>query len=228
MDVRRAGVEGIVVGGDVFPGPMSGECLALLRDLDLPVSFIRGNCEDEVLAEFAGREGRVRTEQVRERMQWWARRLPPEQAEWLATWPLTLRLPIDGLGDVLFCHAIPQDDNAIFTRLTPEERLIPFFAGLDVPVVVCGHTHMQFDRMVGATRVVNAGSVGMPFGEQAAYWLLLGPTVTLRRTAYDLAQAAERIRGTQYPQAHAFVECDLLHPPTEAEVLAEFARAELH
>lgn len=40
---------------------------------------------------------------------------------------------------------------------------------------VCGHIHMQFDRMIGATRVVNAGSVGMPFGEPGAYWLLLGP-----------------------------------------------------
>jgi len=31
-------------------------------------------------------------------------------------------------------------------------------------VVVCGHTHMQLDRRVGGVRVVNAGSVGMPFG----------------------------------------------------------------
>jgi predicted phosphodiesterase len=36
-------------------------------------------------------------------------------------------------------------------------------------VVVCGHTHMQFDRWVGDARVVNAGSVGMPFGEPGAY-----------------------------------------------------------
>jgi len=55
----------------------------------------------------------------------------------------------------------------------------PSFEGLGVSVVVCGHTHMQFDRMVGTTRVVNAGSVGMPFGEPGADWLLLNPDVQL-------------------------------------------------
>ena len=38
---------------------------------------------------------------------------------------------------------------------------------------------MQFDRMVGKTRVLNAGSVGMPFGEPGAYWLLLGADATV-------------------------------------------------
>lgn len=46
-------------------------------------------------------------------------------------------------------------------------------------------THMQFDRMIGKTRVVNAGSMGMPFGEPGADWLLLGPDVELRHTNYD-------------------------------------------
>lgn len=59
-------------------------------------------------------------------------------------------------------------------------------------MVICGHSHMQFDRMIGKIRVVNADSVGMPFGDSGAYWLLLGPTVQLRQTPYDLAKAAER------------------------------------
>jgi hypothetical protein len=60
---------------------------------------------------------------------------------------------------------------------------------------------MQFDRSIGRTRVVNAGSVGMPFGKPVADWLLLGPDIQFRHTAYDLAHAAERIRSTNYPQA---------------------------
>ena len=59
---------------------------------------------------------------------------------------------------------------------------------------------MQFDRRIGDVRVINAGSVGMPYGEPGAYWALLGSTgVELRRTSYDLEAAAERIRATQYP-----------------------------
>lgn len=44
-DVRQARVEQIVVGGDVFPGPMSSEVLACLLNLDMPVRFIRGGIE---------------------------------------------------------------------------------------------------------------------------------------------------------------------------------------
>ena len=89
-------------------------------------------------------------------------------------------------------------------------------------VVVCGHTHMQFDRMIGKTRVINAGSVGMPFGDPGAYWLLLGPDVQLRHTLYNLTNAAERIRGTNFPQADEFAASYVLQPPTEKEMLEGF------
>ncbi|PYK97588.1 MAG: hypothetical protein DME32_15570 [Verrucomicrobia bacterium] len=86
---------------------------------------------------------------------------------------------------------------------------------------------MQFDRMIGGTRVVNAGSVGMPFGEPGAYWLLLGPDVRLRRTLYDSPQAAERIRATEYPQAEEFAAQSVLTPPSEEKMLELFAPFEL-
>jgi hypothetical protein len=96
------------------------------------------------------------------------------------------------------------------------------FEALQVAMVVCGHTHMQFDRMIGRTRVVNAGSVVMPFGEAGACWLLVGPDVQLRRTSYDLSKAAERVKKTQYPQAQDFAARHILAPPTEIEMLEAF------
>jgi hypothetical protein len=86
---------------------------------------------------------------------------------------------------------------------------------------------MQFDRMIGNTRVVNAGSVGMPFGDPGAYWLLLGPDVQLRHTHFDLAKAADRIRRTKHPQAQDFAERNILQPPSEKDTLNAFARVEL-
>jgi diadenosine tetraphosphatase ApaH/serine/threonine PP2A family protein phosphatase len=112
--------------------------------------------------------------------------------------------------------------------VTPDDRLVPVFAGVNASLVVCGHTHMQFDRMVGDVRVVNAGSVGMPFAPPpGAYWLLLGPDVQLRHTSYDQLNAAARIRDTTYPQAEDLAVRYVLHPPSEAESLARFALAEL-
>ena len=221
-DVRAAGVDHIVVGGDVLPGPMPRESLQALLEFDIPASFIHGNGDREVIAP----TGAV-PEPYRASMRWNAEQLRPEDAARLAGWPATLRLAVRGLGEVLFCHATPRNDVEIFTRATAEDRLLPIFGALDVPLAVCGHTHMQFDRTVGGVRVVNAGSVGMPFGEPGAYWLLLGPGVELRRTTYDLEQAAQRIRATSYPKAEEFAAINVLMPPCEEQILGAFAHAEL-
>ena len=227
VEVRLAGVQRVIVGGDVLPGPMPSETIALLRDLDLPVQFIQGNGDREVVGWRRGHESDVIPESYRETMRWVARQLHPDEETLLAGWPLTVQVKVDGLGEVLFCHATPRNDTEIFTRQTAEARLRPIFDGLNVPLVVCGHTHMQFDRLIGKTRVVNAGSVGMPFADPGAYWLLLGPDIQLRRTPYNLANAADRIRATAYPQAEAFATRNVLQPPTERDMLDVFAQGEL-
>jgi putative phosphoesterase len=227
QDIRRAEVDHVVVGGDVLPGPMPRETIACLLDLDIPVQFIQGNGDREVLAQRRGTATGALPEPAREVIRWVAQQLHPEDEQLLASWPETLRVPIRGLGEVLFCHATPRSDTEVFTRLTSEDHLVPVFEGLDVSLVVCGHTHMQLDRTIGGIRVVNAGSVGMPFGEPGADWLLLGPDVRLRHTAYDVTGAVERIRDTRYPQAEDFAARNVLRPPSEAEMLEVFSRVEL-
>ena len=224
-DLRHEDVDVIIVGGDVVPGPMAVEALDRLLSLDRPVRFIRGNCEGELLTVAAGGEPAGVPERYRSTYRWLAEQLSPRHWQAIDGWPASLRLEIDGLGPALFCHATPQDDTTIFTRLTPDERLAPMLAGAG-PFVVCGHTHMPFDRMVAGVRVVNAGSVGMPFGEPGASWLLLGPDVRPRRTTYDRSRAAERIRATAYPDRDEFAARYVLQPPSEREMLELFGRAD--
>ena len=227
QDIGQAEIDHLVVGGDVVPGPMPCEIMTCLLNLDIPVQFIQGNGDREVLAQMRGTETGTVPEQFREVVRWNAQQLYPEYEALLASWPPTCHLQIPRLGEVLFCHATPRSDIEVFTRLTSEDRLLPIFAGLNEAVVVCGHTHMQFDRTIGRVRVVNAGSVGMPFGEPGACWLLLGPEVELRHTAYDLVRAAARIRETNYPQAQDFAAHNILQPPSEKETLEVFAKVEL-
>jgi predicted phosphodiesterase len=238
QDIRQADIDQIVVGGDVIPGPMPRETLGRLLDLGLPTHFIYGNGELAILTQMEGaRTGSVNywgtmtgarpPESIIEIYRWTAAQLQPEFELVLARWPKTFQLEIGGLGQVLFCHSTPRSETEGFTRLTAEDRLLPIFEGLNATVVVCGHTHMQFDRMIGRTRVVNAGSVGMPFGEPGAYWLLLGPEVRLRHTPYDFAKAADRIRATSYPQAKEFAAHNVLQPPSEKQMLEAFSKAEL-
>jgi len=231
-EVASAGVDRIVMGGDVVPGPMPRECLDRLLTTDVPVQFVRGNCERSVLAQMAALQGAPVTywgttsgnplpEKDQQIMRWTALQLGPDDERLFASWPRTLTLEIDGLGKVLVCHATPRSETEVFTRLTPEERLRPLFETLDAALVVCGHTHMPFDRQVGRTRVINPGSVGMPFGEPGAYWALLGPDVQLRRTTYDLGQAGAAIRATSHPYADEQAQ-QILKPPAEKETLELF------
>src|SRR5438093_1246762 len=150
-------VDEILIGGDVAAGAMPHETLARLReDGELAPA--------EVLAFVRGR-------------------LDAEEIAFLLDLPERVRLDVDGLGPTLFCHATPRNDVEVLTAISPDERWRETLAGLAERVVVCGHTHMQFDRVVDGIRVVNAGSVGMPYeDEPGAYWALLGPEIELRRT----------------------------------------------
>jgi putative phosphoesterase len=198
-DVDGAGADTIVLGGDILAGPWPAETYELLEPIDNAV-WIRGNADRE-LTEEGGRAPRELTA-------WVASRTQRAVLERVATLPLTVSLEVDGLGDVLFCHATPRNDTEIRTVLSPDERWLEVLDGVKERTVVCGHTHVQFDRTVGGYRIVNAGSVGMPYAnEPGAYWALLGPGVELRRTEYDTAAALEAIAATgiptEWPQATA-------------------------
>ncbi len=213
----------ILVGGDIVLGPMPRAVLERLLALGDRIHFIRGNCEREVVAAFDGLPLPAgMSEELSERMRWTAKQLERSQRDFLAKLPEQASFNVDGLGEVLFCHGSPRSDEEIITAATPEERLRVILTGVRQRVVVCGHTHMQFDRTVDGKRIVNAGSVGMPYGDAGAYWLLLGPEIKLRRTLYDLQDAAARIRVSGFPQADDFAENNVLKPETEAEAIALF------
>lgn len=81
-DVHRENVDLVVVGGDVFPGPMPRETLACLLSLDVPVRFIHGNGDREVARPNGGHGDRLvphRGGAVREPDGWSARQLDAEQ-----------------------------------------------------------------------------------------------------------------------------------------------------
>lgn len=228
LEVRDARVDLVVVGGDVLPGPMPRETLACLMALEIPIRFIQGNGDRVVAAHLADGDISEVPEAFQEVIRWTAEQLDAKQRQAIAHWPPTYELDIAELGHTLFCHATPRNDIECFTRLTAEERLTPVFGTVNASVVVCGHTHMQFERRIAGRLVVNAGSVGMPFAApRGAYWLLAGPGIQLRRTDYDFEKAAGHIRTTPYPQAETLAVRYIVNPPTESESLKRFAGAEL-
>jgi len=73
--------------------------------------------------------------------------------------------------------------------------------------------------------VINPGSVGMPYGEPGAYWAVLCPEIEFRRTDYDRAAAAERIRESAWPGAVEFARENVLTVPSIEDALAFLTRA---
>ncbi len=171
----------IVVGGDIATGLFPAPTLECLRGLGDRVRWLRGNAERE-LALAPGEE----VSAPDEALDWVRGQLDPEQIGFLHGLPASVTLAVNGLGRVLFVHATARNDVDIFTERTPEANVAPCFAGVEADVVVCGHTHVQFDRKLAGLRVVNAGSVGMAYEHvPGAYWLLLGPGVEFRRTPFE-------------------------------------------
>jgi putative phosphoesterase len=217
----------LVVGGDIISGPMPGQTLQRLSHLGDQVHFIRGNADREVVMAFDGPPlSSALPEQVREETQWIAQQVTRSQRDFLAALPQQLVLRVEGLGSVLFCHATVRSDEEIFTPVTPEERLSVIFSQVEQEIVVCGHTHMQFERCIGNLRILNAGSVGMPYADgPGAYWLLLSSEgYAFRRTAYDGEAAAREIRASGFPQAQEFAEENVLKVPSAAEATEVFER----
>ena len=191
-DVAAADV--VLIGGDFVSGAQPSETFDRLRELGARARFIRGNADRSAVEEF---DAPTRDHQIARVQHWVARDLGRERLDFLASLPLTDVVDVDGLGPVLFCHATPQDDETIFTRLTPDERMRELLTGVQERTVACGHTHVQVDRVVDRIRLVNAGSVGLPYeGRRGAYWALLGPDVELRRTEYDVEAAAAAVRAS--------------------------------
>jgi putative phosphoesterase len=209
-EVERARVDVVVSGGDVVAGPFPAECARRLRQAD--VLCLRGNADRQIVVS-------PETEAAR----WCAERLPEDLRGWIASWVETISLGVDGLGAVLFCHGSPRSDEEILTEATPDELLAEMVADVDAAVVVCGHTHHQFDRRIGDKRVVNAGSVGLPYeGRRGAYWLLLAPGVEHRRTEYDVARAIDSFALAGYPDIEPVFGPSLVEPLPKADAVAAF------
>jgi putative phosphoesterase len=201
-EVAAGSVDRIVVGGDVVAGPMPLEVLSLIRELGDETVWVRGNADRELGA-------------------WAADRLDASEHRFLRNLPTSVTLDVDGLGETLFCHGSPRSDDEILTMISSEERVISALVGVRSRIVVCGHTHTQFDRQVAGVRLVNAGSVGMPYEDRVgAYWALLGPDIDLRRTDYDVQAAIERMRGTGYPDENHLE--NLANVPNGKEAAAFF------
>lgn len=220
-EVDATDVDAIVLNGDLADGPLPAETLDRLEELGEKAIWVGGN-GDRWLAEACDGRFQPTGGPADALVTWGATRLRPRHRDRLAALPLTVPLDIDGLGPVAFCHATARDDNEMILVDSPIDRFRDAFADLAERTVVIGHSHMPFDRLADRRRVINPGSVGMPYGHTGAGWALLGPDVVLRRTRYDADAAADILGVSTMPGIEEFIAENIRSTPSDAEALSVF------
>jgi predicted phosphodiesterase len=204
----------LVFGGDLAAGPLPAETLDRIMELDALV--LRGNADRELLSDPVPSGGLID--------EWVVGQLEDRHREYIAALPERIELDVEGLGRVLFCHGSPRNDEEMILKTTPDEWLREMLAGVEADVVVCGHTHMQFDRRIERWRVMNAGSVGLAYGASGAHWLVLGPDVEHKRTPYDNEAFAKRVETLDWSIAERFADENIRNFPSEEQALEFFER----
>ena len=216
-EVEREQPDLIVSCGDLTWGALPRETVALLEPWRDRARFVRGNSERELL------ERKLLDSEVAR----WEHEQhdDPELLAYVRGTRSHEVVDVDGLGPTRFCHGSPRSDEECVTAETPAERVAEFTAGVEEACIVTAHTHMQYDRRVGETRLLNPGSIGLPYELDPgyAYWALLGPDVELRRTPYDLEAAIERMRAAGMPKFGQIEEL-MRTPPSQAEVIEHAER----
>ncbi|WP_245976143.1 metallophosphoesterase family protein [Amycolatopsis palatopharyngis] len=212
--------------GDIAAGPQPVATLDRLIALGERVRWVSGNADRELVQLARGGETTIPDPIA----PWAAAELTSAHVDLLASLPATGRIPVRGLGTVLFCHATPRGDEELVLVDSSYERWSEVLGGLgaEVSTIVYGHTHMPFTRVVNRRLAVNPGSVGMPYGSTGAHWALLGgasgPSVQLRRTLFDAEAACESIsESSGYPGVEAWADFFVRSPASDSEAHQAFA-----
>ncbi|MCX6017848.1 MAG: metallophosphoesterase family protein [Chloroflexi bacterium] len=125
---------------------------------------------------------------------------------WLSTLGLEQRVSLPDGTRALLVHAAPgKDDGAGLHPGLSDEEWAHALEGCDADLIFVGHTHWPLDRQVGSTRVLNLGSLSIPFGPdvRACYVLLecdeSSHRAEHRRVAYDVDELLAQMNRLRFP-----------------------------
>lgn len=210
-DLEQQGdIDLIIVPGDLFVFcPAPNEVLAILQQLP-NTRFLLGNTDRYLLEEtYPSTPGSDSWQDtLLLSFRWTAENLAREGFDFLKTVPL-FQVVQHGDRQLLAVHGSPRSDEEGLTIETTSEEWSEMAIDPQVDIIVCGHTHIPMDRFIGHIRVVNAGSIGLPFdGDPRACYVIISnlagdvsPQVKFRRVVYDIEKVVEQLYAVNHPAA---------------------------
>lgn len=195
---ERRGYEKILVAGDLcFPGPQP---LETWRRLTHAQAICTQGSGDRALATLDLSKLRARSHDERRRLD----RLSEVRAELgelilarLARLPDRFRLTLPSGAELMLLHGSPLDPLEPLTHDMTDEEILAQLDDEPADLIVCGGSHVPFDRLVGGVRIINVGSVGEArsgAGSAAhadvTFIELRGPTIFVEQLVVPLGKAA--------------------------------------
>jgi putative phosphoesterase len=209
-DIEGQGVGKIFHCGDLVGyGPFPNEVINLIRrkgiagvmgNYDDGVGFERDDCgcvyRDEAQALLGHRS-----------LNWTKAHVTGKNKEFLRSLPSDLRFN-QGIFEVLLTHGSPRRINEYLYEDRPAKTFNRLLEVGRCNLLVCGHTHLPYHKVIGDKHVVNVGSLGKPKdGDARATYALLtlveGLSVDFRRVSYDVERMARAIEASELPQEYA-------------------------
>jgi putative phosphoesterase len=208
--VHTQHVDAIYCLGDLVGyGASPNEVVDLIRDASIPT--VIGNYDDGVGFDRDDCGCAYRHDDERDRGQrslMWTRAVTTaDRKEFLRSLVPEIRFEADGKR-VLLVHGSPRKLNEYLFEDRPLSSFERLAAGANADLILFGHTHRPYAKLVGATWFINAGSIGKPKdGDWRAGYVILSPAAeapaTFIRVPYDVASAAAAIRATELPHEFA-------------------------
>lgn len=211
-DMDRRGLENRYCLGDLVGyGTFPNEVVAVLREMKIPT--ILGNY-DQGVGNSSDDCGCAYKDKVAEALgqrsiAWTNEHTTDENKTFLRRFPRQIPLPLGDLR-VLLVHGSPRRVNEYLYEDRPDNSLERLLDLADADVLVCGHTHIPYHRILpGGRHVVNTGSVGKPKdGDPRACYAVLEASgrdvsVTFHRVPYDVERAAQAIEASAIPDEYA-------------------------
>ena len=96
-------------------------------------------------------------------------------AERLRRLPEQLRIPLIDGRELLMVHGSPADNTREISYDLTDEEVIELLAEDPADIIVCGATHVPFQRAVDEHHVVNVGSVGAAPEGTTAHYTIVSP-----------------------------------------------------
>lgn len=158
---ERRSFQKLLVAGDlVFPGP---EPLETWRRLSAAGAVLVQGLSDRAVATLDPEALRPQNEAERsriDRMRATREALGDLILQRIRRLPTHARVPLEDGGELLLVHGSPSDPGEPLTHDMTDDEINALLGDDPADVVVCGASHVPFDRIVGGVRVINVGSVG--------------------------------------------------------------------